>query len=356
MKKKENSIRKNKRFPARAYAIFAAAICLCMLFAACKDEPDTEVTPPDTREPTVTTPAGVNKPTLELANGETSVTLSVGATSADGSSATFDWSLKNGPKAVTFADKTANQTLVTGLDIAGTYVFVVEIKGSNGITKTQEVSVTVNADMRQPIISATGATPSSLTLPGTVTSVALNCTATSADDTAPKSVVWSVEEKPTKATPSISGNTASGLTVAGVYKFKVTVTGNNDVTKTGEVIVKANLDATVEFGPLAPSFATTTIDFSPSATLPAGVTYKLTDNKGHDWESGKDGFDGKVTASEYYTTGGSVTFTQTFYLHEVEITSTNSERTAVLTVTTLGGIRFGALTSDSGAVTLRYNP
>jgi hypothetical protein len=114
-------------------------------------------------------------------------------------------------------------------------------------------------------------------------------------------------------------------------------------------------DAVVSFVPLG-TFSTTTIDFSPNAALPTGVTYKLADDKGNNWESDKNGFDGKVTASEYYSVTDAVTFTQTFYLNGTKITGGNSERTVVVNASTFGGMRFSSLGSDSGSVTLRYNP
>jgi hypothetical protein len=57
MKKKETSTRKNGRFTTRACAIFAAAICLCMLFAACPTDDPSEDPPQIATTPTAT-PAG----------------------------------------------------------------------------------------------------------------------------------------------------------------------------------------------------------------------------------------------------------------------------------------------------------
>jgi hypothetical protein len=107
--------------------------------------------------------------------------------------------------------------------------------------------------------------------------------------------------------------------------------------------------ATVSFVALVPG---ETIDFSPSAPLPSGVTYILTDDKGHSWEPGKNGFNGQVTASDYYSSAGPVTFTQGFYVNGTKITGTESQRTVVMSVGTLGGVKFSAVTSDTAPVTL----
>jgi hypothetical protein len=210
-------------------------------------------------------------------------------------------------------------------------------------------------DMRPPVINGSvTANPASLTLPAdSDESITLNCSATNADGTTPvKSTVWSVKDKPAGANVTINGSTASGLTVAGTYKFGVTVTGTNDKTATGEVTVNANLDATVNFEPLAASFPVTTIDFSPS-NLPEGVTYTLTDGT-NTWNSAS-GFNGQVTSTGLYDSPKEATFTQLFYLNE-EIQVGN--RTVVVNFNSSLGGRFTSLLSDTGenGINLRYNP
>jgi hypothetical protein len=119
-------------------------------------------------------------------------------------------------------------------------------------------------------------------------------------------------------------------------------------------------DAVVSFVTLAASFSAVTIDFSPSAALPVGVTYTVTDNSSpqKSWSLGVNGFTGSITASEHYSVAGAVTFTQTFYLNGTKITGANSERTVVVNVSTFGGVRFSSVVpgSDTGDVTLWYNP
>ena len=216
-------------------------------------------------------------------------------------------------------------------------------------------------DLREPIISSKGATPSSITVPAT-TSIELNCSAVSADDSAIKSVQWSVESAPAGASPvianaSLAATGVTGMTVAGEYKFKLVVTGSNNVTKTEYVTVNAGLDATVNFVPLATGFPVVA-NFSPT-DLPAGVTYILTDDRPvpNTWNSAA-GFNGQVIAADYYAgvVDTNVTFTQTFYLNGEEIAGSGSKRTVVITVDDFYDVEFMSLNSDSGEVTLQYNP
>ena len=81
------------------------------------------------------------------------------------------------------------------------------------------------------------------------------------------------------------------------------------------------LNAVVNFVPMV---AGETINFSPDAPLPEGVTYVLTDDKGHTWNS--TGFNGKITAADYYVgVDSEVTFTQTFYYNGEKITGAGSK-------------------------------
>jgi hypothetical protein len=107
---------------------------------------------------------------------------------------------------------------------------------------------------------------------------------------------------------------------------------------------------TVSFVTLATSFPATTIDFSPSAALPTGVTYKLTDGT-NTWNSAS-GFNGQVTNSGYSV--GPVTFTQTFYLNGTEITGVNSKRIVHMTASPIGFAMNTGAGGDSGPVTLQY--
>jgi len=340
-----------------------------ILFAFAGCEGDTDNTP-DVREPVITS-VSADKTMLDLAEGETSVTLNGSALSADGSPIkSYAWKVVSPPALPEGAaiDNTVGGLVanVTGLNVAGTYKFELEVTGSNDVKATSDiVEVVVLADLREPVISSKGATPSSITVPAT-TSIELNCSAISADGSAIKSVLWSVESAPAGASPvianaSLAATGVTGMTVAGEYKFKLVVTGNNNVTKTEYVTVNAGLYAEVEFVELADSFPATTINFTPT-NMPASITYKLIDSRDpqNSWDStewdSREVSTGQITAANYYATGGSTTFTQTFYLNGVRFTGVNSERTVTINVTTLGGLRFATLSENTVAVTLQYQP
>jgi hypothetical protein len=99
----------------------------------------------------------------------------------------------------------------------------------------------------------------------------------------------------------------------------------------------------------------TTINFSPSAALPAGVTYTVKDNRPtpNTWNSASS-FTGVVNVTTYNLSDTNVTFTQTFYLNGAKITSAGSERTVVINVDDFPSSRFMSIISDTGAVTLQY--
>jgi uncharacterized lipoprotein YajG len=333
---------------------FLSLALAIMLITACGDGNTTE----DTTPPTISE-VSATKTTLQLPD-ETSVTLNGTATSADGSAVkSYTWELAQGSAALPNSAEIENTSnlsaTVTGLDVAGTYKFQLKVTGNNDMEKTSGVvTVTVNADMREPNVTNVKSEPASIAVPAE-TSVQLSCTASSADGSAAKSVVWSLESTPTGATPSVNSETGavSNMTVVGEYKFKVTVTGNNDVPTTEEVIVNVSLGYEVEFVELV---AGNTIDFSPSTVLPVGVTYILTDDKDNGdtetspWNSA-EGFNGEVTAAGLYTTNGSVIFTQIFYLNGVEILG--STRTVTVTVGGLSTKVFSTINGDTGSATLQ---
>ena len=130
------------------------------------------------------------------------------------------------------------------------------------------------------------------------------------------------------------------LAVPGTFTF--TACSNGTTPKKDDP-----LNAVVNFKPLAASFPTDVIDFSPSAALPAGVTYTLTDGQGGSWGSttvAGFSFNGQVSAGDRYT--GFVTFTQTFYYNGVKISG--GERTVEMNTVPVNGFGFTAIVNNSG--------
>ena len=100
---------------------------------------------------------------------------------------------------------------------------------------------------------------------------------------------------------------------------------------------------------LAASFPADIMDFSPSADLPAGVKYTLTDDAEGNWNSAS--FNGQVNAEDRYS--GLVTFTQTFYLNGVDIVG---ERIVVMNTIPVENFGFLEIESNSGTdgITLEH--
>jgi hypothetical protein len=326
-------------------AIMLITAIMVVIIAGCNNEPDNN-------EPAATETAA--KPAAAPEGGEVADNTPITLTSETAGAVIYYTQDGTEPGTASTLYSDTNKPLITTGKLT---LKAIAVKDGMNNSAVLTVVYTIEADKREPVIISADASPASLTLPGAATSVTLNCTAANADDTAVKSIEWAVKSSPAGAAPVISGSTASGLDVAGVYVFEVTVKSANDIPKTQEVTVKANLDATVEF-PTITSEAT--IDFSPSTTLPKGVTYTVTDNSTPPkvWNSAApESFNGQITAADYYESVNSdITFTQTFYLHGVKITSASNERTVVANVFTFGVTEFGTISSDSGSVTLKYNP
>ena len=115
-------------------------------FAGCDD--DTENTPlPDTREPTAS--AGVvggNTITPPAYPTRASLTLSGSGEGYDSEVVTYTWTMKSNPDGVLGTPTpvgTGAQVVVNDLRKAGQYTFVLTVARPNGVTKTDEVTVTI---------------------------------------------------------------------------------------------------------------------------------------------------------------------------------------------------------------------
>jgi hypothetical protein len=144
MKNKSPSPRKNKRFPAPA--IFTAAICMCMLFAACKDEP------PENKAPTAN--AGSNQ-NVTLASDLTVTLNGTASTDPDSSIASYAWECTGyakhadvvtayTPSQVTgLIQNASTATATVDLRKAGNYTFKLTVTDNEGATNAKEVTVVV---------------------------------------------------------------------------------------------------------------------------------------------------------------------------------------------------------------------
>src|SRR6185436_4635830 len=141
------------------------------------------------------------------------------------------------PPGGTLAAPTQSSTGVSGLTTAGTYLFRLTVTDNLGATGTDTVRVIVLAAPNQPPTANAGS-DITITLP---TSIAqLVGSGTDADGTIASYSWTKIGTTPpggTLATPTQSSTGVSGLTTAGTYLFRLTVTDNLGATGTDTVRV-----------------------------------------------------------------------------------------------------------------------
>jgi hypothetical protein len=176
-----------------------------------------------------------------------SVNLSGTGTDSDGSISSYAWSSVSGPASISFSSSTSASTTVNGLTVAGTYVIRLTVKDNKGASGTNDINIIVKPNLNVAPTSSAGA-DKSLTLPTSTTT--LIGSGTDADGTI-ASYAWTSVSGPA-AVSFGSGNaattTVSGLTVAGIYVLRLTVTDNNDATASDDVSVFVNQPPTVSAG------------------------------------------------------------------------------------------------------------
>jgi hypothetical protein len=223
------------------------------------------------------------------------------------------------------ADNTTDSAMRNGLSILDfkptDNVAVKILKGVAGIalsltacSPNSPSGVTPDPVVKDPKINSASATPTGFQLPG-AQDITLKVEADNA-----KAYEWTTVEKPDFATVTITNEdkataTATGLSVAGTYKFKIEVTGENDVKKSKEVTVTveaAYVPTEYTFSYPAVTIPGPTLNFKPN-DLPSGVTYTLSNAEGP--VSHVDG----VVSSNSFPAFSIHTFTQIFYKDGGEI-------------------------------------
>jgi dienelactone hydrolase len=170
-----------------------------------------------------------------------SITITGSGTDTDGTIASYTWSKVSGG-AATLGSTSSSTLSVSGL-VAGTYVFRLNVKDNLGGSDSNDMTLTVNANVA-PVASA-GA-DKVITLP--VNSITLTGSATDADGTI-ASYLWT---KTSGGNATLTGTTTIALSasalVAGSYTFRLTVTDNNGATHYDEVKVTVNVAPVVNAG------------------------------------------------------------------------------------------------------------
>lgn len=162
------------------------------------------------------------------AGANQSITQPTSTATLNGSSSTDDvavtsylWSQTSGPSANIASPNTVS-TGISGMTTAGTYGFRLLVSDFEGLTDADTVYITVLPGNQAPVANA-GANQS-IQLPGT-TSAAVSASA-STDDVGITSYAWTQVGGPISATivsPSNVNTNITGMSTAGIYTFRVTV-------------------------------------------------------------------------------------------------------------------------------------
>ncbi|VGO15085.1 hypothetical protein PDESU_03665 [Pontiella desulfatans] len=157
-----------------------------------------------------------------------------------GTALTYQWTVVSQPPgaAAIFAASTNMNSDVTGMTVAGEYVF--RLEASDGIsTDAEEFMVTVHPENAAPIISSATADTNVLTLPED--SVTLSAVTADANSD-PIAHWWRTVSAPPGSWPVFADQDepvtdVSGLIVPGSYSFKLTVADETDVVNSGLINV-----------------------------------------------------------------------------------------------------------------------
>lgn len=191
----------------------------------------------------------VNQPPIANAGPDISITLPQSSVQLDGSRSSdvdgivqsFAWRRISGPT-VTISNADKSIATVSNLRQA-TYAFELKVSDNNGAVRSDTVRVVVNPAVvvNQPPNAVAVAAPSSITLP--TTTVNLSAASSTDADGAILSWLWEKVAGPPAGTivnVSASESVVNGLTVAGTYTYKLTVTDDQGAKSSANVSVIVN--------------------------------------------------------------------------------------------------------------------
>src|SRR6185312_5518756 len=151
------------------------------------------------------------------------------------------WKETSGPATATISAPGNASTTVSGLTVAGSYVFTPTATENNSLTASGSVTITVNAATVAAPPTVSAGKGQAIALP--TSSANLAGTATGNGGATIRSVSWKQGAGPVTATissPTSLATTVSGMTTAGSYIFTLTAIDNNGKSANGSMTVTVN--------------------------------------------------------------------------------------------------------------------
>lgn len=193
------------------------------------------------------------------------VTLSGSASDADGTIASYSWTVVTGPNVPTLTNATSATLTVTNM-IQGTYTFRLTATDNNGASASNDAVVTVQAANIPPVASA--GSDVTITLP--VNTATLTGSGTDTDGTI-ASYTWEKVSGPA-VTMGPTGQATLNLSnlVQGTYSFRLRVTDNEGASATDLVAVVV-LPLTVNQPPVVNAGTDVTLTLPVNSTTLTGT-------------------------------------------------------------------------------------
>ena len=197
---------------------------------------------------TIVVNPAVNQAPIARAGNDIAMTLPTNATTLNGSGSadpdgtilTYAWTKVSGPTTFTIGNANIASTSLTGL-VQGSYVFRLTVTDNNGVSASDNVTITVNAAITAPnqAPGVNAGSNISITLPTNSTN--LTGSAIDADGTI-ASYAWTRLSGPTTFALANASASSTALTnlVQGTYVFRLTVTDNGGATATDDITVTVN--------------------------------------------------------------------------------------------------------------------
>jgi predicted esterase len=214
--------------------------------------------------------------TISLPTNSTTLNNS-GSYDPDGSITGYKWSQGSGPSTANIGAYTSASTSITSL-VAGTYVFHLTVTDNAGATNVDEVVVTVNGAVNgQPPVANAGKDE---TIPvGQATVLNGNGSSASAGI---RNVTWTKISGPAAfeiLSPNSSETWIRHMT-SGAYVFRLTVTDNNGVSSTDDVVINVGTTTPTTTPPPPPPTNTAgpVVNAGKDEAIPVGQATVLNGN------------------------------------------------------------------------------